>query len=32
MVDDIESTPIDKSGLLEFIQHGKLSDGSRGEK
>lgn len=32
MVDDIESTPIDKSGLLEFIQQGKLSDGSGGEK
>lgn len=32
MVDDIEATPIDKSGLWEFIQHGLLSDGSRGEK
>lgn len=32
LVDDIEATPIDKSGLWEFIQQGKLSDGSGGEK
>lgn len=32
LVDDIESTPIDKSGLWEFIQQGALRDGSGVEK
>lgn len=32
LVDDIEATPIDKSGLWEFIQQGMLSDGSGGEQ
>ena len=32
LIDEIETTPMDKTGLWEFIQQGELSDGSGGEK
>lgn len=32
LVDEIESTPMDKDGLLDFIIQGELSDGSGDEK
>lgn len=32
LVDEIESTPMDKDGLFDFIVQGELSDGSGGER